>query len=174
MRYKINLFPPPKLSIIDKAVFFSYNYLRYILVITQLVVLGVFTYRFTVDQEIVDLKDKLRHKQGIVKISSPLLNHAALVDERMRNIKSVITKQDEFNEMVYYYLGLFPASFNANRITLSQNEIYLEGTTNDVLILQSFYNRLKKEDRFEMYELSNLQRKDVGYTFVLTVKNFNT
>ncbi|MEO6508395.1 MAG: hypothetical protein ABIO02_00425 [Patescibacteria group bacterium] len=174
MKYKINLLPPPQQSLIDKTVYFSYNYLRYILVFTQLVVLGVFTYRFSVDQQIVDLKDSLRQKQEIVKVSSPLLKQGAVVDDKIRNIKTVITKQDIYNEMISYYLSVFPEKITATQLSLLQGEIYLEGTTNDVGIIQIFYNRLKKDNRFGQLELRNIQKTAAGYSFNLTLRTFKS
>jgi dTDP-glucose pyrophosphorylase len=172
MRYKINLLPPPQLSTIDKAVYFSYNYLRYILVLTQLVVLGVFTYRFTVDQDIVDLKDTLRQKQEIVKVSQPLLNQGATVDNKVRNIKTVIGKQQDLSNMLSYYLSIFPEKISATRLTIQKDGIYLEGVTTDVTVLQSFYSRLQADKRFKHYELRNVQRTATGYTFILTLGKF--
>jgi len=174
MKYKINLLPPPQLSFIDKTVFFSYNYLRYILVFTQLVVLGVFTYRFTVDQDIVDLKDSLRQKQDIVKVSSPLLQQGAVVDDKIRNIKSVISKQDEFNQMIAYYLSVFPEKISATKLQIDSDKIYLEADTTDVNSIQSFYGRLKKDSRFKKLDLGSIQKTDSGYSFTLTLSSFSS
>ncbi|MDO8741626.1 MAG: hypothetical protein Q7J11_00595, partial [Candidatus Roizmanbacteria bacterium] len=57
MKYKINLLEKKETSLLDKLTFFGLNYLRYIIVITQLVVIGVFFYRFQIDQSIIDLKE---------------------------------------------------------------------------------------------------------------------
>ena len=44
MKYKINLITKRKEKAVDKVIYFVMNYLRYILVITQIVVIGVFFY----------------------------------------------------------------------------------------------------------------------------------
>ena len=74
MRYKINLLEKKDIGLLDKLTFFSLNYLRYIIVITQLVVIGVFFYRFQIDQKIIDLKEGVEQKKEIVKIVLPLLD----------------------------------------------------------------------------------------------------
>jgi Tfp pilus assembly protein PilN len=172
MRYKINLLPPPQQSFIDKAIFFSYNYLRYILVITQMVVLGVFTYRFTVDQDIVDLKDRLRQKQEIVKVSKPLLAEGAVIDDKIRNIKSIISKQQETLDMISYYLSIYPEKISATHLTIQQNEVSLEGRTSDINVLQSFYKRLKDDNKFKSSELKNVEKTDTGYSFSMSLRMF--
>ena len=61
MKYKINLLSKRlnKQSFLKKLNYFTYNYLRYILVITQLVVMSVLFFRFSIDQRIIDLKDEI-------------------------------------------------------------------------------------------------------------------
>ena len=89
MRYTINLFSPKDKSLEDKVLYFAFNYLRCILVITQLVVIYVFFYHFTVDQQIVDLKDTLNQKQEIVSVVAPLLKQAERVDSRIKNARAL-------------------------------------------------------------------------------------
>ncbi len=57
MKYKINLLLKKEEGILDKIYIFLVNYLRYIIVITQFVVIGVFFYRLQVDQRVIDLKE---------------------------------------------------------------------------------------------------------------------
>ena len=71
MRYKINLLEKKDIGLLDKLTFFGLNYLRYIIVVTQLIVIGVFFYRFQIDQRIIDLKEAVEQKREIVKIVLP-------------------------------------------------------------------------------------------------------
>ena len=65
MKYKINLITRRKEKVVDKVIYFVMNYLRYILVITQIIVIGVFFYRFKIDQEMVDLQEAVQQKKEI-------------------------------------------------------------------------------------------------------------
>src|SRR3989339_2271771 len=108
MKYKINLLPQKETSLIEKLMYFALNYLRYIIVITQLVVIGVFFYRFQIDQRIIDLKEAVDQKKEIVKIVLPLLNEAAKIDKKTLIINESIQKQNKFREMFDYFLSTFP------------------------------------------------------------------
>ena len=68
----INLFPVSERTFSEKVLYFSLHYLRYIIVLTQITVIAVFFFRFKVDQEIIDLKEKVTQKQEIFKITKPL------------------------------------------------------------------------------------------------------
>ena len=106
MKYKINLLPQKETTIAEKVMFFLLNYLRYIIVITQLVVIGVFFYRFQIDQKIIDLKESVMQKKEIVEIVLPLLNEASRIDQKSQEINKVIKKQQNFNEMLKYLLSI--------------------------------------------------------------------
>ncbi len=172
MRYKINLLPPIEQTFLDRIIFFSFNYLRYILVLTMLVVLGVFIYRFTVDQEIVDLKESLRQKQQIVNVSAPLLEQAGGYGDRILGIKVVLADQYQFTQMLTYYLNVFPEKITASKISVKKDEISLSGQSVDLNTVQNFYTRLKMDKKFMIYDLSNLRKVEGGYSFSLILKTF--
>src|SRR3990167_132722 len=106
MRYKINLLEKKDVGFLDKLIFFCLNYLRYIIVITQLVVIGVFFYRFQIDQRIIDLKEGVEQKKEIVKIVLPLLNEVAKIDKKTLIIDGIIVKQKDFSEMLNYFIAM--------------------------------------------------------------------
>jgi Tfp pilus assembly protein PilN len=114
----------------------------------------------------------LRQKQDIVKVSKPLLQEGAVVDEKIRNIKSVIVKQELTLSMLKYYLSIYPQQISATHLTILPDEIELEGITSDSVILQSFYQRLKDDKKFQQTELKNVEKTETGYSFVLSLKQF--
>lgn len=172
MRYKINLFPPKDKGLVDKVIYFAYNYLRYILVLTQLIVIYVFFYRFSVDQKIVDLKDTLNQKQEIVSVVSPLLTEASRVDLRIKNIDTILRQQDNYHQMVEYFLARFPADFSVTKLNITKSAVQFEGFTSDVNTVKLFYNKLKAEGKFKTVQLDNVSRIESGYKFSFRLLNF--
>jgi len=108
MKYKINLLPEKERDFLDKGIYFVVHYLRYVLVITQIVVISVFFYRFKIDQEIIDLKDELQQKQEIVAVSGSLLKEAEIVDLKTKQIREILVNQALFAEPFTYFLDTFP------------------------------------------------------------------
>ena len=93
----------------DKVFYFALNYLRYIIVITQLVVIAVFFYRFQIDQKIIDLKEAVDQKKEIVNIVLPLLKEAERIDKKTTEIDKIINNQNSFSSMISY-LSVEPRS----------------------------------------------------------------
>lgn len=172
MRYQINLFPPKEQTIVDKIIYFSFHYLRYILVITQLVIIGVFFYRFKIDQEIVDLKDSLKQKEEIITVSSPLIRDVRLIDTRSTAINAILTEQLGVNNMLTYILSRFPQDLSLNKMDITNTGVKFEGITFQPHTVQLFYNQLKSDKKFGVIKLDTLRKTDLGFQFSFTLTNY--
>ena len=142
MRYKINLLEKKDIGLLDKLTFFSLNYLRYIIVITQLVVIGVFFYRFQIDQKIIDLKEGVEQKKEIVKIVLPLLDEVAKIDKKTLIINETLLKQKKFSEMIDYFITSFPETISLTNMEVKNESIKITGDATNAQHLQAFYTLL--------------------------------
>ena len=172
MRYKINLLEKKDIGLLDKLTFFSLNYLRYIIVVTQLVVIGVFFYRFQIDQKIIDLKEGVEQKKEIVKVVLPLLNEITKIDKKTLIINETLLKQKKFSEMVDYFIASFPETISLTNMEVKNESIKITGDAINAQHLQAFYTLLKKENRFKMISLQNIKKTETGYNFVLFLEKF--
>ncbi len=172
MRYKINLLEKKEVGLLDKLTFFGLNYLRYIVVVTQLIVIGVFFYRFQIDQKIIDLKEGVDQKKEIVKIVLPLLDEAAVIDKKTTIIKETIDQQKRFSSMFNYFLSLFPETINLSRMEVKNESIKVMGSAQNAQHLQAFYSLLKNDKKFKTVTLQNIKKTDTGYDFVLLLDKF--
>ncbi len=174
MKYKINLLGKKEPSLLDQLTFFGLNYLRYIIVITQLVVIGVFFYRFQIDQRIIDLKEAVDQKKEIVQIVLPLLNEAAKIDKKTLIIEKTIVKQKNFSMMFDYFITSFPESISLTNMEINEGSIKVIGDANNPKHLQAFYLLLKKDKKFKGVTLQNIKKTENGYSFTLLLDQFSS
>ena len=172
MKYKINLLPQKETSLIEKLMYFALNYLRYIIVITQLVVIGVFFYRFQIDQRIVDLKEAVDQKKEIVEIVLPLLQEASRIDKKTKEIEIIIKQQNDFQSMIQYFLSTFPETATLNAMEVVGDSIKIVGTSSNPTHLQAFFLVLKKDNKFSKIEFKNIKKIDYSYSFSLNLNRF--
>jgi Tfp pilus assembly protein PilN len=172
MKYSINLLPKKDTPLLDKIVYFALNYLRYIIIITQLVVIGVFFYRFQIDQKIIDLKESAEQKKEIVQVVLPLLTEAGNIDKRTIEIEKIFKDQNNFNKMFQYYISQFPATINLTNLELNAGSVRVMGNAINPKDLQAFYAILKKEGHFGIVDLQNIKKTDEGYSFTLLVDKY--
>jgi len=175
MKHKINLLrkEEKEKNLIDKLIYFSLNYLRYILVITQLIVIFVFFYKFKTDQEIIDLKESLDQKKEIVTISRSLLDDATKYELKIDYIKPILEKQKKRVEEIDYLLSIFPESLILSKMEIKEGEIVLNCYSHQSNIIKIFYNRLIKEKKYKKVDLNNLKKTETGYVFNLLLKNYD-
>lgn len=173
MKYKINLLPPKELSLKEKITYFALNYLRYIIVITQLIVIIVFFYRFQIDQKIIDLKEEVDQKKEIIKTVKPLLDEAKVINEKSKMIKTVIQDQKKLQEMLAYLLSLFPETIILNKMEITNvSDIKLSGITTNVAHLQMFKKQLENDKRFKKVELTDIHKEFDNFTFNLNLLSY--
>lgn len=173
MRYQINLLPPRDNNITDRIIYFSFHYLRYILVITQLVVIGVFFYRFQIDQQVVDLRDSIKQKSEIITVSNSLLKEMKTIDTKMQSIGIAVNNQGNLQKMYEYFLSSFPADLYLTKMELKPGEITIEGYTQNINIVKQYHNRLTQDKKFLEIKLESIKREDVNYIFTFSLKKFD-
>ncbi|PIY72177.1 hypothetical protein COY87_02330 [Candidatus Roizmanbacteria bacterium CG_4_10_14_0_8_um_filter_33_9] len=173
MRYRINLLEKKEKDFTQKVIYFALHYLRYILVLTQIVVIGVFFYRFKIDQEIIDLKDALKQKEEIVLVSQPLLKQAEIIDFSMNQIQDIVNKQSNSEQMLQYFLNTFPKKINTKKVTFNENSISFEASTTDPRIIKQYYDRLKQENVFKSVTLRAIRKVDFEFYCQFNLRNFS-
>ena len=174
MKYKINLMPKKDTPLVEKVFYFALNYLRYIIVITQLIVIGVFFYRFQIDQRIIDLKESVDQKKEIVNIIVPLLDEASRIDKKTIEIEKIINNQTSYSSMIAYLLSVFPETAILTNFESSGDSLKITGVASDPRHLQSFYYLLKKEKKFSSIEFQNIKKVDAGYDFTIALNKYAT
>ena len=172
MKYLINLFPEKEKNATDKIIFFSFHYLRYILVITQFIAICVFFYRFKVDQDIVDLRDALVQKKSIVESTQSLLNEVKKIDKKMTNVKTILTGQEQTADMFTYLFANLTDDIVIERLSVKDSNVDLEGSSNNSDTVKTLFEKLKNEKRFATITLSSVNKTAEGYTFKLSMSKF--
>jgi len=172
MKNRINLLLPKEEKIVDKIIHFSLSYLRYILVITLIVVNGVFFYRLRIDQQIIDLKEELEMKNEIVEVARPIVNEASRISIKIIESGKILVTQNSVYEALIYVSTVFPEKCSLESLKLSEGTVTFSGTCDTAAILRSFYAKLQKQKKFASTELKYIRRVPEGFAFQFNLKQF--
>lgn len=172
MKYLINLFPEKEKDVSEKIIYFAFHYLRYILVITQFVAICVFFFRFKVDQEIVDLKDKLNQKQSIVMATSDLMNRVQEIDTKMQQVQTVLDEQKAFQSQYTYTLSKFSPEIRIENFVMSGGTLDIDGSSSTVAPIKSMYDALQADQKYKVIELSTIEKEQDRFSFSLHLAEF--
>ena len=173
MKYAINLLPQERHEALsDKVFYFILNYLRYIIIITQSVVIIVFVEKFTTDQQIVDLQESIDQKYEILSVFQPLAKDATALSFKMKEVSSTLRNQEILPKILIYLLSAFPKEIYLKQLSIKDDTVIMHGTTTDPLVLREFYRRLSGEKLFETVDLKNINKVESGYEFDMSFQNF--
>ncbi len=172
MRYFINLFPEKEKDAVDKVMYFAFHYLRYILVITQFVVICVFFFRFKVDQEIVDLKEGLQQKKQIIVATKSLVEEIAYLEEKTMKIAEIANEEERFQTMLNYFVDGLPGDINLSSLVVSGKKISCEGYSLNPASIQQYRERLAAEQKFAEVTLSSVRKSEQGFAFTLVLDGY--
>lgn len=164
-KYQINLIQQKKKDFADTIIYFFLHYLRYIIVLTQIVVIGVFFFRFQVDQEIIDLKESIDQKQEIVQVTKPLIAEARAIDAKIKVVKKILKSQETFLKNMNYVFATIPQGIVLNKFEINEGAITFTGTTNNIPLIKAFSETLKKSGTFKMVTMTDLIKGAGGYSF---------
>jgi Tfp pilus assembly protein PilN len=168
--YQINLLKKKKLTLLDKIIYFFLHYLRYVVVLTQIVVIAVFFYRFKIDQEIIELKESVDEKQEIIKVTNPLVEEAQAIDFKSNQIGKIINNQTQFIADFNYILSIIPQKITLNKLEIDSSAIKLSGIATDLDAIKLLYERIKKDEKFKDVAINKLSKIDFGFEFLILIE----
>ncbi|OGK39808.1 hypothetical protein A3F34_01080 [Candidatus Roizmanbacteria bacterium RIFCSPHIGHO2_12_FULL_44_10] len=158
----INLLPKREKRVTDKLLYFLLHYFRYVIVVTQIVVIGVFFYRFSEDQKIIDQKESFKQKQQILNITLPLVEEAEAVQRKTLQIDELLSNQDTFIERFDYVISVVPQDIVLIGFEVGETAIKLNGTSQGLLSVRSLNKRLQQRKEFSNARIITVERNDIG------------
>ncbi len=175
MKYAINLFPHSTHPTVERLKYFGTHYLRYLLVFTQLVVICVFMYRFSIDQQIVDEKQKLSQKLAIIEATKSLRADLEKKQASIKQIQTIFAMQDAWQDQVAYIRTIFPKKATLRQLSMDEKSIKLSGSTDTRTIVQQLFQKITIDKKFKSVKLEQFTRdKDGMYQFEITMEGYQT
>lgn len=165
----INLLPEKSRNITEKILYFALHYLRYIIVITQIVVISVFFFRFTIDQRIIDLKERVNQKQEIIKITSPIIVEAREVSSKMTYVKKQIGMQNAFLTNIDNVFSVIPTEISLFEFEVNEKNVLLRGKSTTIEAVRYLHGVLQKKPGFKKVSIDTVVKDQNGFVFSIVV-----
>jgi Tfp pilus assembly protein PilN len=132
----------------------------------------VFFYRFRVDQEIVDLKEKIYQKDSIVKQTESLIASVEELDLKIKNAKQVLGIQSKLDGNFSYILSKISDKVVINSVEIEGLSVKLEGSAQTAESIRAFNDVIKSENKYKKVVLSNIVRDAEAFKFSMTLEDF--
>lgn len=132
---------------------------RAVVILTELVALMAFLYRFSLDRELIDLHAKIKQEQAIVAYLKDSEETYRNLQDRLLLIsnssKEANQKLKTFNDII----ALTPSGISFSEFSLNQNRIKISADAESVMALSALVEKLKKYPNIETVSLDKIENR---------------
>lgn len=156
----INLLPGDDLekAPLGKFLKWALTYGRYIVVITELIVLLVFFSRFKLDRDLFDLSDSINRKKTIIESSALFEEKVRRLQIRLHTVASLIEKTSRPSEYLAFLTASLPQGVTLVSLRAQGSTVTLSGTTISEAGIATLVSVLSKDSRVRAINVNNLNK----------------
>ncbi len=155
----------------DRIYAWTANTAKYIIIITELIVLGAIAYRFVLDSQISALDSEIEAQKELLDQRAP---EEARVRELIVGMKSLNELENDSFSLAYYYTqlqSLIPPGVNVRTVTLDISSSAMSGQVTSYDTLLQLENNLKSAtETFSNVTVSANQTAGSGINFSVNFK----
>ena len=165
----INLLGNKHSSFLDRFINWTLTIGRIVVICTELIALGAFLYRFSLDQQLIDLHSKIKQEQAIVaylkdsEVTYRNLQDRLLVASKFSDAGD--KRVDIFNDLISFA----PSGIVFDDFNLTNDRIRINAQVYSVSSLSSFVDSIKKYNSIEKVIIDKIQNKATAGTLAVTI-----
>ena len=165
----INLVKNKQIPLFDKFMNWALTVGRLIVILTEIVALLAFVYRFSLDEKLIDLHSAIKQKQNLVLLLKQDENKYRNLQDRIALASSLLEKNVKTNKIIPDIVGLTPQGARIDNLTFNKDKLTINASTNSVSSLTDFINILKNYPDIKVVSIDNIENKpNVGLLVTIT------
>jgi Tfp pilus assembly protein PilN len=155
---EINLIPKEKweTGVLGKILKWALNVGRYVVVFTELVVIGAFLYRFDLDRQLTDLHEEINQRTRVLASYEDLETKFRRLQAQLKLVKESEVSGVDTSKILAGISQITPLDTVYKTITMAPNKINLEGETLSDAGLATLLVRAQESPLFEEVSLENI------------------
>lgn len=158
---------------VDRFITWALTIGRFIVILTEVIALSAFLYRFSLDATLTDLHTLINHEQSTVTFYKSYENTYRNLQERIASAKSLASQSDATNKTVHAILQSAGNGITINNFSLSGTTITLDVSVNSAQTLALFIAKLKSNAAISGISIDTIaNRVDsalIGVTLTITL-----
>lgn len=160
----INLLPKDSFEsstlgiILDWALAFG----KWAVIVTQLVVMVVFLWRFTLDRQLTDLRKQIEKESNIIASYKQLEEDFVLTQRKIDFAKPVLAKQVETEELLQLLQSLMPTDVWLEKLAISPTSISFTAYSASLNGFSGLLTSLQREPRFSSISIGKVENGGAG------------
>lgn len=165
----INLYKGKNRNFIDRFILWTLSAGRLIIILTEIVALSAFLYRFSLDRNLIDLNDKIKNEETILK-------YLQKNEEKFRNIQERLSSIDKFSNMALLttstlngFIASLPPDMSFKDIQYNNKKLDMTGSVPTASSLSNFVKTLKTDPGIKSVRLGRIENKISNSTIVFSI-----
>lgn len=173
----INLAKGKGISFWDKFINWTLTIGRLVVILTELVALSAFLYRFSLDRKLIDLHGKIKQEQTVVRFLKKNEDKYRNLQDRLLLISDFSRKGKEKVQLFKDIVDLAPKETTFNNFSLYNDRVSIVANMQSSSFLTSFVNKLKNYPNISSISIDKIENKPqnalitVSITAMLKNKN---
>ncbi len=155
----INLVKSEKGDFVERAINWLLSVGRILVIVTELVALGAFLWRFGLDQQLIDLHSKIKQKQAIVAAFKKNEDEYRNLQDRLLLASSFADASEKKFEIYKEILNLAPSGIAFGKFAQSSTSLSMEINVDSVSSLSNFVFALKANSNIESVSIDKIETK---------------
>lgn len=146
-------------SLVDRFVNWSLSVGRVVVIVTEVIALLAFLYRFSLDRQLIDIHSKIRQEQAV-------LGYLKENENTYRNLQNRITLSAKFTkegkEKIQTLKDLVTFAQNSvsfNNITIQEDKIRIDANGSSVNSVSDFVKRLKEYQKVSTVIIDKIENR---------------
>jgi Tfp pilus assembly protein PilN len=149
VHFNINLLPQDPFfdTFLGKTLKWALSIGRYIIIFTELVVIGSFATRFSLDRQVTDLNDEIHQKQSVIESYGALENNMRIAQAKIENYQQ-IDQQKNIIDVFPKLSEITPRDVKLTELTIKPTSVGLVGTATSQNSLNLLINNIQLSPYF--------------------------
>lgn len=174
VKNKINLLPKTDFesSFAGKLVDWAINVGRWIVVLTEFVVICAFLSRFYFDTQLANLFDLIRQNKAIVGSALSFEENFRATQDKLKIAKEILANQEKATTIIVQISKLLPIETTLTDISVDKENLKISGYSLSEKSIELFLAGLTKNQKFYDVSLGKIvkNQETVAINFVITAK----
>ena len=165
----INLVKDKQIPLFDKFMNWALTVGRLIVILTEIVAVLAFVYRFSLDERLIDLHSAIKQKQTLVSLLKADEDKYRNLQDRIALASTLSEKNAKTNKIVLNIIELIPGGVKINNLIFNKDRITISADTSSVSSLTDFINFLKDYPSIKSVSIDNIENKpSIGLSVTVT------
>lgn len=157
--YSINLLKNRQGDVLTKFINWALTIGRFLIILTEVIALSAFLYRFSLDRRLIDLHSKIKQEELVVKALKNNEDKYRNLQDRLALASKSLNIGTQKIKIFQDILGFAPAGLNISNLVMYENNFTINAVAQNTSILNIFTTSLKTYPKIQKLNLDSIQIK---------------